>query len=355
MSTEAATLQIRTIRPARNTDLNAVEAIAKTLTLKDGEERDSFLVSNFSRAEYERFLKDRDVTFLVATGSGDVPCAFLIAYGCAYSKKLPEDRSEAVILAAVAPECDFVVIKQVGVHPDARGTGIARRLYQRLFSMRPSEFAFAAIVEQPVENVGSKEFHKKLGFTPVLQSSPTNDNYGDAIINTIWMRQLRPPVHLPPGGEPLAPDAWLENLEHARELYTHEDQLNWTKLSLLITVLFALLTAAWFLLNEDTTLVVLASRTVLVALGFFALIAVRAKLKSGAQFMASHKTAARLLEGALAMRYEGFVAPLWHVPLKSSTSRWLERLPYVALGIWGLVTLALFGDAALDHRAMLGF
>lgn len=330
-----------TIRTARAEDIPVIDAIARSMTLGRAETGDSFLVSNFSRADYEAFLKHKDVTFLVAAGPGDSPRAFLIAYGCAYARTLPDDRSEAVILAAVGAECDFLVIKQVGVDPEARGQGLARRLYRRLFSMRPADFAFAAIVEKPVANTGSKTFHAKLGFTPVLQASPSNDNYGDAIINTIWARQLRPPVHLPPAAEALAPEAWLENLEHARDLYKHEDELNWTKISLLLTVTFALLTAAWILLSEPASLLVLIAKVILVAIGFVTLAAVREKIRSGVLFMASHKTAARLMEGALSMRYTGFVAPLWHVPLKSNTSRWVSRLPGFALGVWTFASAAL--------------
>lgn len=346
MSDDVAERRAVTLREARAEDLATVDSIARALTLGQGAEGDSFLVSNFSRADYEAFLKHKDVTFLVAVGQGDTPVAFLIAYGCAYARTLPADRSEAVILAAVGADCDFVVVKQVGVHPDWRGSGLARRLYQRLFFMRPADYAFAAIVEKPVANVGSKAFHTKLGFTPVLQASPSNDNYGDAIINTIWVRQLRPPVHLPPAAETLAPEAWLENLEHARELYKHEDQLNWTKISLLLTVTFALLTAAWFLLAEPSSLLVLSAKVVLTGLGFVTLFAVREKIRSGALFMASHKTAARLMEGALSMRYTGFIAPLWHVPLKSSTSRWVARLPALALLIWACAAIAMLAREA---------
>ena len=293
-------------------------------------------------------MKHKDVIFLVATGAGDTPYAFLIAYGCAYARTLPADKSEAVILAAVGEDCDFLVIKQVGVHPDFHGMGLARRLYQRLFSTRQADYAFAGIVERPVANVGSKEFHAKLGFTPVLQASPSNDNYGDAIVNTIWVRQLRPPVHLPPARESLAPEAWLENLEHVRELYTHEDELNWTKVSLLITILFALLTAAWIMLAEPVTPLLLAGKVILIGLGFVALLAVREKIRSGSKFMATHKTAARLTEAALSMRFVGFVAPLWHVPLTSSTSRWLKRLPGIALFVWALASLLLASETVLN-------
>ncbi|MFP4520046.1 MAG: GNAT family N-acetyltransferase [Oceanicaulis sp.] len=260
-----------------------------------------------------------------------------------------------MILAAVGEDCDFLVIKQVGVHPDFHGAGLARRLYQRLFATRPADYAFAAIVERPLPNTGSKAFHAKLGFTPVLQASPSNDNYGDAIVNSIWFRQLRPPVHLPPSPETLAPEAWLENLEHVRALYKHEDQLNWTKVSLLITILFALLTAAWILLSEPPAPVLLAGKVILIGMGFVALLAVREKIRSGAKFMATHKTAARLTEAALAMRFTGFVAPLWHVPLTSSTSRWLKRLPGIALLVWTLASALLAGETVIAAARQLGF
>jgi len=341
MSQSQIARQNATIRDARIDDLAAVDRIARDLTLGQNEARNSFLISHFSRSDYEAFLKHKDVTFLVATGEADTPQAFLLAYGCEYARTLPADKSEAVILAAVGEECDFLVIKQIGVHSDFHGKGLARRLYQRLFTTRQADYAFAAIVERPVANNGSKEFHAKLGFTPVLQASPSNDNYGDAIVNTIWFRQLRPPVHLPPSSDVLAPEAWLENLEHARELYAHEDQLNWTKVSVLITILFALLTAAWVLLAAPPNFEALASKVILIGLGFVALLAVRDKIRSGSKFMATHKAAARLTEAALAMRFIGFVAPLWHVPLTSTTSRWLKRLPGISLLVWSLASALL--------------
>jgi len=343
------------IRCAQTADVNAVEELARLLAPQEGQADSGFLVSPFERSDYERFLRDPDVTFLVVTNREGAVLSFLIAYGRAYAARLPADCSEAVVLAAVAPPCDVVVIKQVGVHPEARGEGLARRLYGRLFEMRAAEFAFAATVERPLENRGSKAFHRKLGFTPVLQSSPDHPQYGDTLRNLIWMRQLRPPVHFPLKDDLVESEDLFGALEHARELYKHEDQLNWTKLSQLITVLFALLTAAWFLLNKGASLEVSVGRCLLVILGFLALFAVRDKLRSGARFMASHKTAVRLLEGALALRHPGFVAPLWHVPQVSRTSIWLGRLPFFSLCLWGVVSVALMGATVIDHRQVLGF
>ncbi|MCC5980099.1 MAG: hypothetical protein JJU26_00095 [Oceanicaulis sp.] len=346
----APTYEFRTLQQG---DIDDLIALSGQLALKPGSDSTSFLVSNFTRAEYQRFLSHKDVTCLGAFESDTGALAgFLIAYGCAYASTLGPDTSEAVIVSAVGQECRFKVIKQVGIHIDHHGKGLGRALYEAFFRSTSASYVFAAIVEQPVENAGSKKFHAALGFAPVLQSSPANTHYESQIINTIWLRQLRPPVPLPSGPDTLSQEILAQHLEHARLLYMHEDQLNWVKLGTLLTLMFAILTASWFLLASPVSWTTAGASIILSGLGLISLLAIRSKMRSGAAFLASHKTALRLTEAMLAARYSPLLSPIWHVPLKSQSVEWLTRLPTISLAIWAMASIVLIGRLFLTPLAV---
>lgn len=328
----------RSIRTAGSADIDAVMAIAEALTLREGDNSDSFLVSNFSRSDYERFLSSKHCHVLVAETEGRVT-GFLIGYNEKYARTLPAGTSESVIINAIGDEARFNVVKQVGIHPDHAGKGLARSLYEAFFDEVPCEFVFAAIVEKPVANTGSMKFHEAMGFIPVLQSSPPNAHYADRIINQVWAKQLQPRTYTRAikGGD-VSSDA---NIEYLGELYRHEDTLNWTKLGMLLTLLFAELTAAWVLLGSSDGLLTSAASLILILLGFATLYGVKRKIDSGQQFMAAHKRALRLAESARSLRDPSFFAALWHVPRQSATAGWVKIMPRLAMLLWLAASLAL--------------
>lgn len=326
------------IRTASAGDIDSVIAIAEALTLREGEDSDSFLVSNFSRSDYQRFLSSKHCHVLVSE-TGDSINGFLIGYNERYAKTLAPGTSESVIINAIGEDACFNVVKQVGIHPDHSGKGLARSLYEAFFDRVPCEYVFAAIVEKPVANTGSMKFHDAMGFIPVLQSSPPNAHYADRIINQIWAKQLQPRTYTRgvKGGD-VSSDA---NIEYLGELYRHEDSLNWTKLGMLLTLLFAQLTAAWVLLESGANLLTSAASLMLIVLGFATLFGVKRKIDSGQKFMAAHKMALRLAESARALRDPSFLAALWHVPRQSATAGWVKIMPRLAIILWLAASLAL--------------
>ena len=332
------------IERASTSDIPEIARIAELNRLNEGDSNDSFLVSNFTEAEYREFLSSgRKVDVLVARMGRNTIGGFLIGYNQDYAKRLPQGSSESVIQNAIGGAIDYNVVKQVAVDPALKGQGIARSLYEHFCDIAQSDLVFAAIVEKPVANEGSKAFHRAMGFAPYLQASPRNPHYSARIVNSIWLKFTGARVQLPsPQSE--APEHLELALDHVRALYQHEDNLNWTKMSSLITILFALLTALWFILQMPEGILGATTGLVLVALGLFSLMAVRAKVKSGLAYMSIYKATMRLLEFRLAIERTGFATPAWLVPKASETSQWLKRMPGFALLVWMAGSLTLIAQ-----------
>lgn len=84
-------------------------------------------------------------------------------------------------------QADESYIHFVGVAPDARGTGLARRLYEEFFAaaVRAGRSRVRAITS-PI-NAGSIAFHRALGFAV---SGPVPDYDGPGIPRVVFERQL---------------------------------------------------------------------------------------------------------------------------------------------------------------------
>ena len=104
------------------------------------------------------FLDHFHATSTVAEADGDL-AAFLIGF---LSPSLP----------------DAAYIHFVGVHPGQRGSGVARRLYERFFALAAADGrTVVRAVTAPV-NAASIAFHTALGFT-VTGPLPGYDGPGD--------------------------------------------------------------------------------------------------------------------------------------------------------------------------------
>jgi ribosomal protein S18 acetylase RimI-like enzyme len=84
---------------------------------------------------------------------------------------------------------DAAYIHFVGVHPDRRGTGLARALYRRFFALAAADGrTVVSAVTAPV-NTTSVAFHAALGFT-VSDPVPGYDGPGDVKVH--FERRLKP-------------------------------------------------------------------------------------------------------------------------------------------------------------------
>ena len=111
-----------------------------------------------SRALPRLYLDHFHATSTIAEADGDL-AAFLIGF---LSPSLP----------------DAAYIHFAGVHPAQRGTGVARRLYERFFGLAAADGRTVVRAVTAPANAASIAFHTALGFT-VTGPLPGYDGPGD--------------------------------------------------------------------------------------------------------------------------------------------------------------------------------
>lgn len=137
---------------------------------------EGFLVSNFRKNDYLRFLDTAEYYFAAADDS--TVQGFLLGFsqsgigGNSFADNAVQDYANG----------PFIIVKQICVRKGSSGLGIGTALYENLFRKIPKTPVFAAIVTDPA-NVASIEFHTKLGFTQVLRITPP-----DGIPRSIWRK-----------------------------------------------------------------------------------------------------------------------------------------------------------------------
>lgn len=342
------------IRHVTQDDLQRVFDISRSLgDLRDPQK--GFLVSGYSLDTYKAFFAashhgpdESKVYFIAATDAAtDTPIGFLIAYSSTFiepSGLFESSTTENRLLERFGATQEFTVIKQVSVDADHIGEGLGSRLYDALFhaitgreksslskyAIDPARHSsvsdvFVAVVRKP-ENERSTRFHRSYGFLPVL-------TYGNLIGEEELEREVlhvtaqtalqfkRNTLDFEEGVSGLR-----TSLDSARELYLHEDNLNWTKLQYL-SQYFVLLIAAQFILPTlaDTlpqtiaNEVLLAGHVGLTCLLAYVLNSFSAKIQSGLNFMASHKRAVLLTEAKLQHQTAAFYPSVSRVPRQSKT------------------------------------
>jgi predicted GNAT superfamily acetyltransferase len=336
-------------------DIAAIKAVADRCRLGEGPIDSGFLVSDFGPEDYRVFIEaslkatdeaaGREVIFLVAVDPHGHVAAFAFAYRKAFvvrhPERFPESSTEQRIRVMLREESDFFVIKQIGIAPEFRKRGLGSQLYFELFTRiataTPStdcEHVFAATVLTP-PNRASEKFHQKMGFAPVLQSRSRAGD-GRLFLNQVWHRVTKP-LHFETAPDTSYEiDILLQSLQHARELYMHEDNLNWIKFGLLVTFFFALVAAAWQLQSDAGGYYGwrLAFAVLLAGGGYVVLDIFRKKIRSGLKFMAAHKDAVRILESRIRLGSSSFHPAVWMVPHVSETVVQMRQFPLFALIAW---------------------
>lgn len=272
---------------------------------------------------------------------------FLIAYSSTFvenSGLFDANTTEMRLLEKFGQTQEFTVIKQISVDANHIGGGIGSILYDALFhaltgrektnfaddAIDPAQHSsvsdvFVAVVRKP-ENERSARFHRSYGFLPVM-------TFGNLVGQEVLEREVlhvtaqtalqfkRNTLDFEAGVNGLR-----TSLDNARELYLHEDNLNWTKLQYL-SQYFVLLVAAQFVLPTlaDTIPeawrqeILLAGHVMISVLLIYVLNSFSAKIQNGLRFMASHKRAVLLTEAKLQHQTAAFYPAVSRVPRQSRT------------------------------------
>jgi len=149
-----------TVRPARPSDIPAIYAISKSLTLTYPAEADTakgFLVSGFGLETYRQFLTDTDLFFVIA--DKDKIAGFLLGFkDNRISRDIPVVRNIRRI-----QHTPFILCKQICVAREHTRKGLTASLYRHLMRKVDGTPIYASIVLEP-ENTASIRAHEKLGF-----------------------------------------------------------------------------------------------------------------------------------------------------------------------------------------------
>lgn len=133
----------------------------------------------------------------------------------------------------------------------------------------------------------------------------------------------------------------LTNLQVAIGLYTHEDNLNWTKFGMLVTFVFALC-AGFSHFYEQTDGTSFFISLLIIILGFVITFLFKQKISSGLTYMESHKEKVKTIEKklySLDSGYEKIIAvDNKKISTKSTTTNIMNNVPNISFLIW----LALF-------------
>jgi len=331
------------MRLAKHSDLAKIVAISQSVQIGEKADTAGFLMSAYSDAEYKKFLSTtKNVTFLVDTDSSGEVCAFLLAYNQTYANSHNNSATAQIIQRTLGSNARYWIIKQIATAPTHQGLGHASRLYRKFIANLEFSHIFTTIVSDP-PNPASEAFHRKHGFTSFFDTHSVSNDGNHSYKSQVWY--MSAPTAIRDNTESNSA-LLMENLHMAITLYLHEDNLNWTKIRFLITILFALIVAAWAVIQipewgakdsrESYINVVLSA--MIIANGYVILYAIGRKIKSGMTFFASHKECVRLLESKLASMEPGFVTPVLKVPQVADTIKIMKSLPTLSLLAWTVMS-----------------
>ncbi|CAB0150629.1 hypothetical protein PSI9734_01072 [Pseudidiomarina piscicola] len=327
-----------TIRPATHDDVPALHALAESWLLKNlpAPEDTGFLISNFSQDKYHAYIDSAEY-FWVAEEDGQLG-GFLLAY---HSESIQPDEivNSCLRYSVVEP---FTLIKQICASGKVRGA--TRALYEKLFAEMSTDLALAAVVNEPL-NTRSIEFHRKVGFHFLWDLKPPADYDGEIRTRSIWYvnkSKKLPQTRMAQCDKNDLLQQLIEKQHGITALYTHEDNLNWTKLGMLVTFMTAFMTAFAFLVERPQTPTNTWTAVMLITFGYVINFIFYTKLKSGLKFFEHHKKTLRRYD-------EGITAILPSLPSfldtttrkRSATVRVMVALPIFSMLIWTVCSALL--------------
>lgn len=332
-----------TLSKVMQTDIEEIHAIASSWLIsgcKTGTEK-GFLVSGYSIDNYKSFLTEKN-TFIKAEKNGEI-LGFL--YGYPSSEIAANDLVGQYCKANL--DCEFFLIKQICVKKESPKTrGVADELYK--YVTEQNIVLAAAIVTQP-QNESSIKFHEKHGFIKQFEIKPGPDPDNITRPRGIWCRfpeksKIYTRTLWHSASQPL--DDIVDYHHTAVNLYTHEDNLNWKKLSMNTTFMLALLASMPYLSNlEKGRLTTWASATLIIFVGIFLNYVFGRKIKSGLDHMHQHKKSIAEIEALIKQKHG--LPPLIHKVSEnnakntSDTARLLAKMPIVNMSVWLVASVFL--------------
>ncbi|RTE86949.1 MULTISPECIES: GNAT family N-acetyltransferase [Gammaproteobacteria] len=329
------------IRVATHEDVDHIHALAEQWLLSNQEapERTGFLISNFSKETYHQYVDSAEY-FWIAETDGTID-AFLLAYSRDSIK--PEEVINSCLRFSVIE--DFVLIKQICANRDSKVRGAAFKLYNKLFKEMRQDYALAAVVNEPL-NTKSIEFHQRAGFKHLWDLTPPPDFDGEIRTRSIWCFSKKgslPETRMARGKGSEALTQLVEKSQTAADLYMHEDNLNWTKLGMLVTFMTALLTAFAILIERDMESTDPWMVSILIIFGLVINLMFYNKIKSGLAYLDFHKANVRAFDQSQCNLDPHMPRILHHGAEKTSaTAKLLQFVPILSLGLWSVCSIMLF-------------
>ena len=336
------------IQNASENDLDKILEISelnKIINVKDTSA--GFLVSGYTKEQYLDYLTKADC-FYVAIVDNEV-VGVLLAF---YDNKIQEDEIVNNIIK-YSLLSNFILVKQIFVNPKFSSYGIAKKLYNHLFQNMSDNISFATVIVDKPFNHASVKFHKKIGYEKIMNITP-NEDYDGVIRNrSVWYKKskkdkkssIQELVRITTNDTSETKNVLLANLQNTTTLYMHEDNLNWTKLGMLVTFVFALCAGFnHYYEKQDPTSIVLAF--IVVILGFAISILFDKKIHSGLMYMKSHKDNLKAIEDKIqhyCPNYERVISVKnKKIANNSSTSNIMNIVPHISYTIWAILLLLLF-------------
>jgi predicted GNAT superfamily acetyltransferase len=332
------------IRKAKESDVDTIVKLSDINTIKNVQNSSNgFLVSGYQKEKYIAYIDDAQY-FYVATIDEKI-VGVLLAFDDSVIK--PDEQVNNIIKYSLNEE--FVLLKQIFVNPEYKNKGIASKLYKHFYKMIDDKLYIAcAIVNEPV-NYASIKFHEKEGFAYLLDVLPQADFDGVIRKRTIWIKKPKSQVEevrlkINSVDKSEIKNILLSNLQNTTALYTHEDNLNWTKLGMLVTFVFALSAGfSHYYEKNDPTSTLLAFLVLLLGFGITYLFG--QKIKSGLMYMNSHKENVKRIENRLQSICPNYVRTIAidnkKIANQSTTSNIMNMVPLISYAIWSVLFILL--------------
>lgn len=328
------------IRNVLKKDLPALHSLAEEWLLENQEEPEEsgFLVSNFTMEQYQNFLETAEHFFLAIIDN------HIAGFVLAYSKdRISPSEVLNSILKNIVIE-DFVLIKQICV--SKKYPIVAVPLYEHLFNKTHNYFLFTAIVEEPI-NIRSINFHKNMGFEFFTNILPPKDYDGQERMRSVWIRRhgrgkIHPTLRISLQDSKEKIQNLLVKQSYSKDLYMHEDNLNWTKLGMLVSFMMALSTGFVFISREPIDQTNAIVSILLIIIGFMIIFLFKSKIKSGIVYMQKHKSLLIKFDKVIKQMDASLTNTLGDYTKKRSTTvKLIERIPEICLVIWIFISFIL--------------
>jgi ribosomal protein S18 acetylase RimI-like enzyme len=272
------------IRKATAADIDRIYDIAReqAAVIENGTIKKHGLVSGYDKEMYKRCIDSTSYFYVLQCG-GTVS-SFLL--GVHSDDNAPEGININTLRTFIRQNTGkndetFILIKQIATSTAYHGSWHARMLYQHLKLLGRSAPIYAAIIVAP-PNIASARLHEDAGFISAFEFSDEQDGFRRA-----YWRCSRI-------DEEKRPDLLLHQHTLASNLYIHEDELNWKKLSALFYISGALLAGMAFLFRAFSTdvtinniIFVIASALALLGAGTSGYFVIA--LRSGVRYMLQRK------------------------------------------------------------------